>query len=298
MNKKIFIILILSCVLLSSVAYAQNPLLRKNNAPEEQQKKSSGITYPPIIQKFIHFISKIQKGLHQKISELARQVRDKKQVATFFWLIFIAFLYGIIHAIGPGHGKFVALSYFLSEKAEVKRGILVGSSIGYMHAFSGFLAVMIIYAILKRSYLTTVENVSMKVQLISYGLIILIGLVLLIKNIFFEKKPEDGKNISKKGMIAMIAAIGLVPCPGAVILTLFSISLHSIFLGAMMVLAMATGMAVTISLIGVFTIVLKRDALKMFAKQSDLQWHITKGVQVFGSVAIILVGGLLFLSVI
>lgn len=292
----LLLLLIVFSIFFTKAVYAQNPLLRKSNENQEERVKKN--PYPSFVQKFIVGLSKFQKTLNEKLSELARNVKETKNIAVFFWLICIAFLYGIIHALGPGHGKFVALSYFLSEKAEVKKGILVGSAIGYLHAFSGFITVMIIYTILKHSYLTTVENVSVRVQAVSYGLIILVGLALLIKNIFFEKRPKDEQNISMKSMIAMIVAIGLVPCPGAVILTLFSISLQSIFLGAVMVLAMATGMAVTISLIGVLTIVLKRDALRLFAKQSDLQWHITKGVQIFGSVAIIMVGVLLFLSVV
>jgi ABC-type nickel/cobalt efflux system permease component RcnA len=297
MIKKVLVLVIIFTIFLTATAYSQNPLFENDRSGEEKVEKQEKVTkYPAFIHKFILIISKLQKVLRQKLSDLAKSIKEKPTIKTYFWLILFAFLYGVIHALGPGHGKFIALSYFMSEDVEIKKGIIVGSSIAFLHAGSGFAAVMILYKILNSSYLKTIDNVSRQIQLISYGLIALVGLVLIIKNIFFNKKNQNIQNISNKSMLSIILAIGLVPCPGAVILTLFSISINSIHLGALMVLAMAAGMALTISLIGIVTILLKKGTLGIFASQSELQWKLTKAIQIFGSSAIVLIGTLLFFS--
>ena len=297
MTKKVLLLVIIFTIFFTATAYVQNPLFEKERPGEEKVEKQGKVTkYPAFIHKFILTISKLQKVLHQKLSNLAKSIKEQPTIKTYFWLILFAFLYGVIHALGPGHGKFVALSYFMSEDIEIKKGIIVGSSIAFLHAGSGFVAVMILYKILSNSYLKTIDNVSRQIQLISYGLIILVGLVLVVKNIFFNKKNQNIQNISNKSMLSIILAVGLVPCPGAVILTLFSISINSIHLGAIMVLAMGAGMALTISIIGIVTILLKKGTLGIFASQSELQWKLTKGMQIFGASAIVLIGALLFFS--
>lgn len=297
MIKKVLVLVIIFTIFLTATAYSQNPLFENDRSGEEKVEKQEKVTkYPAFIHKFILTISKLQKVLQQKLSNLAKSIKEKPSIKTYFWLILFAFLYGVIHALGPGHGKFIALSYFMSEGVEIKKGIIVGSSIAFLHAGSGFAAVMILYKILNSSYLKTIDNVSRQIQLISYGLIALVGLVLLIKNIFLNRQSKISNDISGKGMLSMILAIGLVPCPGAVILTLFSISINSIHLGALMVLAMAAGMALTISIIGIVTILLKKGTLGIFTSQSELQWKLTKAIQIFGSSAIVLIGALLYFS--
>ncbi len=297
MIKKVLVLVIIFTIFLTATAYSQNPLFENDRSGEEKVEKQEKVTkYPAFIHKFILTISKLQKVLQQKLSNLAKSIKEKPSIETYFWLILFAFIYGVIHALGPGHGKFIALSYFMSEGVEIKKGIIVGSSIAFLHAGSGFAAVMILYKILNSSYLKTIDNVSRQIQLISYGLIALVGLVLLIKNIFLNRQSKISNDISGKGMLSMILAIGLVPCPGAVILTLFSISINSIHLGALMVLAMAAGMALTISIIGIVTILLKKGTLGIFTSQSELQWKLTKAIQIFGSSAIVLIGALLYFS--
>ena len=47
-----------------------------------------------------------------------------------------AFLYGVLHTLGPGHGKVVVVSYFVSRDARLWRGVLMGVQIAVTHVLS------------------------------------------------------------------------------------------------------------------------------------------------------------------
>ncbi|MFX8381727.1 hypothetical protein ABTL77_20215, partial [Acinetobacter baumannii] len=46
----------------------------------------------------------------------------------------LSFLYGVVHAAGPGHGKTVVASYLVSRRETVMRGLMIGSAISLIQA--------------------------------------------------------------------------------------------------------------------------------------------------------------------
>jgi len=57
--------------------------------------------------------------------ELTAGLKDLKTGGGFLFLGGISFLYGIVHAAGPGHGKVVISSYLVANEARVRRGVLI-----------------------------------------------------------------------------------------------------------------------------------------------------------------------------
>ena len=49
--------------------------------------------------------------------DLTAALKGLKQGDAFWWLGGISFLYGIVHAAGPGHGKVVISSYLVANEA-------------------------------------------------------------------------------------------------------------------------------------------------------------------------------------
>jgi len=245
-----------------------------------------------------------QHQLNKKLTEQVKRLKANRTWETLLPLILISFLYGIIHAAGPGHGKVVVFSYFFSRRSSIKKGLLLGNLISLFHAVSGVTIVLMLYFFIKAAYLSSFEAISQKIKLVSYSLIVMIGLALLINNIFSTKNnpsrfheagapdtPSDGK-----GILPLALAIGVVPCPGVVIIMLFALSFNLLFTGLMMSLIMALGMAVTISIAGLMSILGQEGLLKSFSRNQKAQNLIQKGLTVFGSLLIIGFGSILLIG--
>ena len=290
---KTFVLLIVISLLLFPVASlaTDNPFVSK-----EPPKKA--IKSPSCLSKIYGKISLWQHQLNEKFARLSREIKTSNSKKPFIALILISFLYGILHAAGPGHGKAVTFSYFLSRREHIKKGILLGNLISFFHALSAVVIVLTIYFILKQSCLASFENLSRKIKLISYSLITLIGAVLLVKSILdlrkdnqhAEEKDLSAHPLDHKSILPVALAVGMVPCPGVVIIMLFSLSLNMLGIGLVSSFFMALGMAFTISLAGVLSIVAKEGILKALSQKKGARMLVQKGLTTCGSLLILSFG--------
>jgi ABC-type nickel/cobalt efflux system permease component RcnA len=233
-------VIILTLLLLfvcASPANAQNPF-----ASKDSRQKVSPLpiqSYP-----FLARISVWQQQLNQKMAVLIRRVRETKSQGPLLLLILISFVYGVVHAAGPGHGKAVAMSYMVSRDSDVRGCVLLGNFIALFHGLSGIILVLIIHFVLQNTVMGSLESVTRITQIISYSLIALVGMFLLVKNLYsWHRRTETG--ISSPLSTALI--VGMIPCPGVVLIMLFAMSLHMLWLGLLLAVIMIVGMAVTIS---------------------------------------------------
>jgi ABC-type nickel/cobalt efflux system permease component RcnA len=165
----------------------------------------------------------------------------------------------------PGHGKAVAMTYILSQNASLKGGIFLGVSIALIHGLSGAVFVLGLHYILEQSVSQTLASVTRTTQLVSFGLIFLLGLWILFTHAWSWFKPAASETIAgNRGMnhrrlLPWALSVGMVPCPGVVMVMLFCLSMGVFSLGLMAALAISLGMAVTISLV-VTCVVMGRTA--------------------------------------
>lgn len=298
MKKHSIIIIIIAVLVTQSFLFAQdNPFISKK--PQEKIGKTT--QYPGFVNKFLKHISVLQRSLNQKITELSKEIKEKKSAKPILIIFFITFIYGMVHALGPGHGKTVTFSYFLSERAQVKKGIVVGTIIGFLHAGSALILVLVLYFIVQQSFLRPIEDLSRIIKLISYGLITLIGLFLLSKAIIglIKKRKRERKSIydnieTTKSIIPFAIAVGMIPCTGAIIVLLFSISMGILVIGVISTLCMALGMATTISLVGVSTILAKKGVTKFIINKPKVNTILQTTLSIIGALLLTLLGILLF----
>lgn len=248
--KRIFILVILLGLLGSwnSPVWSHNPFTSK---PETQHKAPEPLFKSQLFVKIILW----QHKLKQKMSGLIRVAQSEGSAKPLIVLIGLAFVYGVIHAAGPGHGKFVAMSYVLSHKASIMGGLLFGLCIAIFHGFSGAVGVLGLRFIIQRGVSETLATVTTVTQIISFGLIALLGLGILLKNgyaIFFKSASENDAapaKASRKGLLPWAMAVGLVPCPAVVMVMLFCLSMDVIIIGLLLAACISFGMAATISFV-------------------------------------------------
>jgi nickel/cobalt exporter len=118
-----------------------------------------------------------------KQAEFYRQfsglIRAAKADGSAAWSLFgLAFLYGIFHAAGPGHGKAVISSYLVANEETWRRGVVLSFASALLQALVA-VAIVGIAAALLNATAGTMNSAVNVIETASYGLIILIGVRLL-----------------------------------------------------------------------------------------------------------------------
>ncbi len=124
------------------------------------------------------FVLEGQRELTNGMTAAVRQIKSGNIIASGAVLALISFLYGILHAVGPGHGKFVISSYALANERTVRRGILLSFMAAFVQAISAIVIVGILAVILNATSVQLRVTESW-LETASWGLIALLGAWLL-----------------------------------------------------------------------------------------------------------------------
>jgi nickel/cobalt transporter (NicO) family protein len=117
-----------------------------------------------------------QAEFYRQFSGLIRAAKADGSVA---WSLFgLSFLYGIFHAAGPGHGKAVISSYIVANNETWMRGVVLSFASAMLQGLVAVAVVGIAAALLSASAATMGRAVNI-IEIVSYSLIILIGVRLL-----------------------------------------------------------------------------------------------------------------------
>ena len=107
---------------------------------------------------------------------LSGAIRASKADGSAAWtLLGISFAYGVFHAAGPGHGKAVISSYLVANDETWRRGIALSFASAILQALTA-IVIVAIAAVLLNATSSVMGTTVRIVEMVSYGLIILIGL--------------------------------------------------------------------------------------------------------------------------
>ncbi len=188
-------------------------------------------------------------------SEMNHSLRGQLQAASQSGaaapiIILIGFLYGLFHAAGPGHGKVVISAWYLANPGRWPSALLASSGIALLQALSAIVTVTLILWVLG-STVTRLLDQAAAIEAIAYGLLALLGLTLLARAIIGGVRSPcchgDEPPTAGRGLLAMVVAVGVRPCSGALGLLLFTLAVGLFPVGIAATLAMALGTALTLS---------------------------------------------------
>jgi len=268
---------------------AQNPFTSKAPPPEQVSPPKPP---NPVLAKIAYW----QRLLHQKIVALTREAKETGSFAPLLPLIFLAFSYGMLHAAGPGHGKAVAVSYLISSGKSLGRGILFGNMVAFFHGLSAVCLVLVLRHILQKRVSGSLESVSHTTQIISYSLIALMGGVLLLRSILAWHRGNRASETTRpaedrhRGPLATALAVGMIPCPGVVLVMLFSLSMNMPGLGLLLGFSMTTGMALTISAIVGLAVLGRHLTLESVRNREKLSHIIEPLLETLAALMVMLLG--------
>ncbi|OOF36107.1 cobalt transporter [Rodentibacter rarus] len=91
-----------------------------------------------------------QQQFNQLISENLHAIQQHS-VSAGIVLIGISFLYGVFHALGPGHGKFIIASYLSTHESKLKQSVTLSLLSSLMQGIVAISATSIVVVILNLS---------------------------------------------------------------------------------------------------------------------------------------------------
>ncbi|MEC8067367.1 MAG: hypothetical protein VXY83_04360 [Pseudomonadota bacterium] len=258
------------------------------------QKESAGI-FAPIQRQ----ITKWSIVINREIPKRMKKLKNNPSWPVVMASILAAFVYGVLHTLGPGHGKMVVASYFLSHGAHFRRGAWVGAQVALSHVGGAVLIVLLTNLALKQ-VLTQPEMQVFWVKVVSYSLIMLIGVYMAVQAV--RKLVHKHESVHSCGHCALHShsqsssketllswAVGAVPCTGSLLILVYAMAYDVLWLGFFMVMCIALGMAMTMTLIGVLCITGKKHVVDKFSG-GKTESKLPRWIELCGALAITFVG--------
>jgi ABC-type nickel/cobalt efflux system permease component RcnA len=184
-------------------------------------------------------------------------------VLVFFMLA--AFAWGSIHALSPGHGKTMVAAYLVGTRGTARHAVALGATVTITHTI-GVFALGVVTLLLSQFILP--EQLYPWLNLASGLMVVGIGAAVLRSRVrkahhHHHHHHEHGHHhhhdeISTKGIVAMGASAGLIPCPSALVVLLGAISQHQIALGLLLITMFSLGLAGTLTGLGLAVVSARR----------------------------------------
>lgn len=278
-------------VLSVPLAGASNPFTTKQE--NQQTSSSSSSPAPALLGKIFVKIIVWQQYLKTKITSLVRQAETEGSMKPIFLLVFTAFAYGVIHAAGPGHGKAIALSYVLTQNPSYLKGLIFSNCIALFHGISGIVFVLFVKFIINMGIMESLDQFTNITQVVSYSIIAFLGAIIFLFNIYklVKNKQVTEPGINKKiNPVLAAAVIGCIPCPGVVIVMLFTLSMDLLVLSIVLGMAISVGMALTVSIIVLLAISGKFASLAVAEKHGKKTAKLEVVIELFAGMVLMTLG--------
>lgn len=389
--KKILVFIFTLTVGLSPVLAQQNPFATRKPSEEttapaaDEQRPASPFggraaapaedkqlfTLPAPVRAVFRWVADQQRTLNDFMGDKLRESKGDGGFVAALVLLGASFLYGVLHAAGPGHGKLVVASYFTARQAPLATGILMGTIIAATQAVVAILAVGILAVLVGRRQMDVMNDVNV-LEIISYGVIFVIGAYMTVCAIrgreafghdhgppasTFDEPPtpaathaphhdhlhhdhgghdhhdhghhhghdhghdhahdhghdhahdhaHDGTAARQTwlartgrawfGRYGEVLAVGMVsgirPCSGSILVLLFALANGVFMLGVAAALLIALGVTITISILGIGTIALRRVVAGGNQAPSPVRAALGRALAIGGSAGVMILGGLL-----
>ena len=225
------------------------------------------------------FIIVTQRNVNREINRRLVALRDGHGPGVVIACLVVAFLYGVFHALGPGHGKTVIVGYFLGRGGSLRLGLGMAAWIAISHVVGAIVVVGLVHVALVNMLATPVEE-NLWLRLASYGAILLIGLVMLGMALRdrYRAHAHDGhdhahhahhghshslRGLREQKLLAVAA--GFIPCSGAILILVFAFTNGILLMGVLMTLFIALGMGMTLAALGIASVIAHHRVTARFA---------------------------------
>jgi ABC-type nickel/cobalt efflux system permease component RcnA len=174
-------------------------------------------------------------------------------------MIAVAIGVGAIHSLGPGHGKSLIGAYLIGADGTLRQAAAVGAAVSVMHTAS---VLGLGLLVLSAERIFAPERVYPWLGLAS-GLVALgLGATLLVSRLHaLSERQRHGHDhphptgpLSRRSLVALAFAGGILPSPSALVVLLGSVSIGRTALGLVLIAAFSLGLAASLVAVGALAI--------------------------------------------
>ena len=227
----------------------------------------------------MNWLIEIQRWLYGGMSDGMKSTVDVSGLPA---LMGAAFLFGMVHALMPGHGKSVLVSYHLGRPSKLIEGVVTGTLLALTHVGLAVILVLAGIAVISRSLAAGGRAPAFEVA--SAALISMIGLYLLVRTIWPPPHTHDRDGRA----LAMVT--GLVPCPLTTFILIYAFAQNKLIAGFSAVGAMLGGVIVTLVSFAVAA-VLARDRLTYLLRRTEwMRGSLGFWLELAGASAVLVLG--------
>ena len=213
-------------------------------------------------------------------ARLVGLLRDPQRSPWFvLFALGLAFALGAGHALSPGHGKTLVGAWLVGARGRPRHALVLGASVTVAHTASVFLIGLLALVIEQR---VGSDKLIRTLELASGALVAGIALSQLpgrVRRMRGGAQPpahdhahdhdhdhshDHGHShappdeLSLRGLIALGASGGIVPCPGALVVLLAAIGMHRVAFGLALLVAFSLGLASVLTGIGLVFVMARR----------------------------------------
>lgn len=275
----------------------------------------------------LSYVNQVQSELWRGLAKAVRAVKDEGSVGALAWLLGLAFFYGVIHAAGPGHGKAVIAAYLVGTDSAIRRGIALSFLSAAVQGVTAISAVGLLAAVLG---FVSKEVADMTRPLEALGAVMIAGvglyiLVVTVRSILAGRDlhahghahhghshahdcdhPHEHEHAHThiapaevrdwRTGVAVVAAVGLRPCMGAILVLLFALSYGVFFVGVLATAAMSLGTGITVAALALLSSGARHVALRLAGTMDGWLLRTYWALSLVGGITLLLIGVSLLLA--
>ncbi len=271
---------------------------------------------PGVLNQFWTWVQETQQQLYRELAGGVRTLKEERAFSAGLALVMLSFLYGVVHAIGPGHGKAVISSYALANERTARRGIILAFGSSLVQALSAIVLVGVMAVLLNAAGLSIRERVG-ELETLSYALVAGVGAVMLVaaaRRIWRRRRHVQAHaphghccghahmpdahmlqgDLSWRSAAAIMLAVGIRPCTGAIVVLVFALTQGLFWAGVLSTFAMSLGTAITVATLAAAAVGTRELAARAGGAGSAWAQRVQTAAALGGGFVVMMLGILLF----
>jgi nickel/cobalt exporter len=191
-----------------------------------------------------------------------------------------AVLFGALHALMPGHGKTVIVSYHLGQDSRPLESFSNGAILALTHVGLAVLLILAGFAVISKAF--AYGGRTPQFETASGVLIVLIGVFLLWRSLASRHAVATQRNGRTLAFVT-----GMIPCPLTTFIMSYALARGILGAGLLVTAAMTAGMIAAIGGIALAASLARSRLMGLLSRTEPLRERLGRALEIAGSLAVI-----------